>query len=108
MDEATAKLMAERDIWLSSQPFLAEDEESTPFPPGSQERAKKMMVVAGTDTVYAMAKKYKLKTAWGTDVLFDAAQAAHQGAMLTRMVRWFTVAEAVRAAKRVNCAMRTL
>lgn len=101
MDEATAKLMAEHDIWLSTQPFT-DDEESNPFPPGSPQHAKKMKVVTGTDNVYALAKKYHLKTAWGSDVLFDAAQAARQGAFLTRMTRWYTPAEALRMATSVN------
>ena len=38
MDEATAKLIAERGIWLSIQPFP--DELANAFPPGSQQRAK--------------------------------------------------------------------
>jgi hypothetical protein len=36
----------------------------------------------GTDTAYALAKKYKLKTAWGTNTLFDAKLATRQGAQL--------------------------
>src|SRR5579864_235576 len=90
MDDASAKLMAERGIWLSTQPFTTEDEESNPFPPGSPQYAKKMQVAAGTDNVYALAKIYHLKIAWGSDILFDAAQTVHQGAVLTRMVRWYT------------------
>lgn len=101
MDDATAKLMADRGIWLSTQPFTADDE-SNPFPPGSQQRAKKDRVAAGTDHVYALAKTYNLKTAWGSDVLFDAAQASRQGAILTRMVRWYTPAKALRMATSVN------
>jgi protein TonB len=38
MDEPTAKLIAERGIWLSTQAFP--DEMADAFPPGSQERAK--------------------------------------------------------------------
>jgi imidazolonepropionase-like amidohydrolase len=101
MDEATAKLMAEKGIWLSTQPF-SDDEDSNPFPPGSDQRAKKLQVVAGTDTVYALAKKYKLKTAFGTDILFDARQAARQGAELAKLVRWYTPAEALKMATSVN------
>jgi len=101
MDEATAKLMAERGVWLSTQPFTG-DEESNPFPPGSDQYAKKMKVAAGTENVYALAKKYNLKTAWGSDVLFDAAQADRQGAILTRMTRWYTSAEALKMATSVN------
>ena len=47
MDEATAKLIAEKGIWLSTQPFP--DEMADAFPPGSQERAKAFEVFAGTD-----------------------------------------------------------
>ena len=38
MDEAAAKLIAERGVWLSTQPFP--DEMANAFPPGSQEHAK--------------------------------------------------------------------
>jgi imidazolonepropionase-like amidohydrolase len=99
MDEATAKLLAEHDTWLSTQPFTGD---GNPFPPGSPEYAKKMQVVAGTDNVYALAKKYHLKTAWGSDVLFDPAGTANQGAILTRLLRWYTPAEALRMATSVN------
>ena len=68
MDELTAKLIAERGIWLSTQAFP--DEMADAFPEGSQERAKAFEVFAGTDKTIALAKKYKLKTAFGTDVLF--------------------------------------
>ena len=47
MDQATAKLMAEKNIWLSIQPFL-DDKDLPPFPEGSFQRAKLMEVVAGT------------------------------------------------------------
>ena len=42
MDEPTAKLIAERGIWLSTQPFP--DEMADAFPPGSAERAKALEV----------------------------------------------------------------
>ena len=101
MDDATAQMMAQSNIWLSTQPFT-EDEGSNPFPPGTQQHAKKTQVVAATDNVYALAKKYNLKTAWGSDILFDAAQTASQGAVLTRMIRWYTPAEALRMATSAN------
>ncbi len=50
MDEATAKLMAEKGVWLSMQPFP--DELADAFPPGSLERAKAREVFAGTDRTY--------------------------------------------------------
>jgi imidazolonepropionase-like amidohydrolase len=66
MDEATAKVMADRDIWLSIQPFP--DEIADACPEGSEERAKAQEVLAATNTAYELAKRYKLKTAFGTDV----------------------------------------
>ncbi len=59
-----AKLIAEKGIWLSTQPFP--DEIANSFPVGSQEQAKALEVLAGTDRTYKLAKKYHLKTAFGT------------------------------------------
>jgi imidazolonepropionase-like amidohydrolase len=107
MDEPTAKLMAEKGIWLSTQPF-SDDEASNPFPPGSEQRVKKTQVASGTDIAYTLAKKYRIKTAFGTDILFDAKQAAHQGAWLTRLTRWYTPAEALAMGTSANAALLTL
>lgn len=101
MDEATAKLMAEKDIWLSIQPFL-DDEDANPHPEGSESRKKQLEMSSGTDTAYGFAKKYKLKTAWGTDTLFDAKLAARQGAQLAKMVRWYSPAEVLVMATQTN------
>jgi imidazolonepropionase-like amidohydrolase len=101
MDEATARLMAEKGIWLSTQPFL-EDEDMIPLPPGSSEQAKQMEVISGTDKVYALAKKYKIKTAFGTDTLFSKALADRQGAQLAKLVRWYTPAEVLAMATSTN------
>src|SRR5262249_61597938 len=73
MDESTAKLIAEKGIWLSTQPFP--EELGNAFPRGSQEWQKFQEVFAGTNTVYGLAKKYKLKTAFGTDIIFAPALA---------------------------------
>ena len=77
MDEATAKLIAEKGVWLSMQAFP--DELAKAFPPGSFEREKAMEVFAGTDKTFKLAKKYKIKTAWGTDILFSAQLARRHG-----------------------------
>src|SRR5262245_12872391 len=77
MDEASAKLMAERGIWLSMQLFP--EDLANAFPPGSFEREKFSEVFAGTDETYTLAKKYKIKTAFGTDILFSAQLARRHG-----------------------------
>lgn len=99
MDEPTAKLMADKGIWLSTQPFL--DLEAAAAL-GPQEQEKMMQVVTGTDKVYELAKKYKIKTAFGTDILFSKTLAKQQGRMLATMKRWYTPAEALIMATSTN------
>jgi imidazolonepropionase-like amidohydrolase len=101
MDEETARLMAEKGIWLSTQPFV-DDPDAVQFPPGSEQAAKKKAVSTGTDSVYAFAKEHGIRTAFGTDILFSPALASRQGAWLTRMVRWYTPAEALAMATSEN------
>jgi imidazolonepropionase-like amidohydrolase len=72
------------------------------FPPGSFERQKAEEVFAGNHNAYTLAKKYRLKTAWGTDVLFSAALAAQQGAILASLTRWYTPAETLAMATGTN------
>jgi imidazolonepropionase-like amidohydrolase len=104
MDDATAKIMADKGVWASLQPFL-DDEDVTPFPANSPNRAKQIQMTAGTDTAYGLAKKYKLKTAWGTDTLFDAKLATRQGAQLAKMTRWYTPGEVLHTATGVNAQL---
>src|SRR5262245_42624555 len=99
MDEASARLMAEKGIWLSTQPFV-DLAGAAALPPQNQERMRQ--VVAGTDRVYALAKQYKIKTAFGTDVLFSQALAARQGKSLVDLARWYTPAEALIMATSIN------
>src|SRR6187551_3357788 len=102
MDDATARLMAEKGIWLSTQPFL---DVSAASGLGPAEQAKLRQVVTGTDTVYALAKKYGIKTAFGTDVLFAPALAERQGAMLVSLTRWYKPAEALIMATSTNAEL---
>lgn len=106
MDEATAKLIAEKGVWLSTQAFP--DELAEAFPPGSFEREKAMEVFAGTDKTFTLAKKYKIKTAWGTDILFSPRLAPRQGELLTKLTRWYTPAETLAMATGTNAQLLTL
>jgi len=106
MDEATAKLIADRGVWLSIQPFP--DELGDAFPPGSQQRAKASEVFAGMDVAYRLARKYKLKTAWGTDIIFSPGLARRQGELLVKLEGWYTPAEALVMATRTNAELLTM
>ncbi|OLL30299.1 hydrolase [Burkholderia sp. SRS-W-2-2016] len=107
MDENTAKLLADEGIWISLQPFL-DDEDAIFFPAGSPSRLKQIEMSNGTDTAYALAKKYGLKTAWGTDTLFDAKLATRQGAQLAKMTRWYEPADVLTMATRINAELLAL
>jgi imidazolonepropionase-like amidohydrolase len=106
MDEATAQLMAEKDIWLSMQPIP--EALVLGFPVGSVQREKAEEVFAGIGTTYELAKKYNLKTAWGSDVLFSPALAQQQGAILASTAEWYTPAEVLIMATSTNAELLTL
>ena len=108
MDEETAKLMAEKGIWLSTQPFLDEEGEGGAQQLGASEQAKMKQVIEGTDNVYRLAKKYHLKTAFGTDILFSAREAEQQGNRLAALIRWYTPAEALVMATSANAELLAL
>jgi imidazolonepropionase-like amidohydrolase len=104
VDEATVKLMAEKGIWWSLQPFM-DDEDAVPFPEGSDSRRKYLEMVAGTDNAFKLAKKYNIKTAIGTDVLFDPKLAKRQGAQFAKLVKWYTPFEVLKMATSGNASL---
>ena len=106
MDEPTAKLIADNGIWLSIQAFP--DEMAEAFPPGSFERAKATEVFAGTDATFRLAKKYKIKTAWGTDILFSPQLARRHGELLAKLVQWYTPADTLVMATGTNAQLLAL
>jgi imidazolonepropionase-like amidohydrolase len=106
MDEETAQLIAEKGIWLSLQPLP--EALRLGFPEGSVQREGADAVFPGIGRTYELAKKYDIKTAWGTDVLFSQALAQQQGAILASLIRWYTPAEALVMATSTNAEMLAL
>jgi imidazolonepropionase-like amidohydrolase len=106
IDDATAALLAERGVWWSLQPFLADDNAS-PLPDAAR-RAKALEVYAGTDRAYALARQHGIKVAWGSDLLFDPTLASKQGEQLAKLTRWFTPAEVLKMATADNAALLAL
>ena len=102
-DEATAAMIAEKGAWWSLQPFL-DDEDANPMH-DPRSRQKQLLVNAGTDTAYELARKHSIKLAWGTDTLFDAQLNRRQGAQLAKLTRWFTPAETLRMATSGNAEL---
>jgi imidazolonepropionase-like amidohydrolase len=117
------------------QPFLDEEDASPLENPASQKKA--LEVFARTDNAYKLARKYNVKTAfgttepeiraaaeaadnWGTYVTvhaytprairqavaaggtFCSTRTTRQGAILAKMVRWYTPAEVLKTATADN------
>jgi imidazolonepropionase-like amidohydrolase len=107
LDEPTIKLLAERGIWLSLQPFL-EDEDAIPTAPGSDNERKYKQVAEGTDRAYKLAKQYRVKTAFGTDIQFNPKAIERQSFYLPKLIKWYTPAEALKMATSTNAELLAL
>lgn len=105
MDETTAKMMAEQGVWLSLQPFL-DDELANPK--DESMRIKQLQVIAGTDNAYRLARKYNVKTAWGSDILFSSKLASMHTKQITRLLKWYTPAEILKMVTADNAALLAL
>ncbi|MGN6307686.1 MAG: amidohydrolase family protein [Mesorhizobium sp.] len=94
VDEDTAKLIADSDAWWSLQPFLNdEDSNEKPTP---EARAKQQQVAEGTVQAVEWSRKYNVKVALGTDILFSPKGTATQGKQLVKFARWYDNADVLR------------
>ncbi len=106
IDEPTVKLMADKGIWWSLQPLL-DDEDMPPMDPATRKSA--LEVFAGTDNAYRLARKYKVKVAFGADILFSPRVAGtRHGAQLTKLLRWYPPAEVLKMATADNGELMAL
>jgi imidazolonepropionase-like amidohydrolase len=105
MDEATARLMAENDVWLSFQPFT-DDGYAPPLAPANMARLQE--VWTGTERAISLSKQYNIKMAWGTDILFSPTGGIRQGAELAKMGTWYRTAEVLRMATSTNAELLKL
>lgn len=103
LDEATMKLLGERGVWLSLQTL-----EEAPASAPEATRVKKHTVVEGTDNAFKWAKKYKVKLAWGTDLMFVPAQMKNQNTDIIKLKQWMTSAEALKLVTHDNAQLLAL
>jgi imidazolonepropionase-like amidohydrolase len=105
MDERTARLMADRGVWLSTQPFLSADDVAPQSGPGAE---RSQQAFANTPRVYEFVRRFGIKTAWGSDILFTPALTPRQNVLLTHLGNWYTNAEVLRAATSANAELLAL
>jgi len=108
MSEDTAKLMAEKGIWLSTQAqVLNVPEEQLAFlSPASM--VKYRMVKEGLDNQMKYAKKHGLKMAFGTDLFGNRQNFDDSVKEFSARLKWFTSAEILKQATSVNAELLEL
>ncbi len=108
MTEETAKLMAEKGIWLSTQAqVLNVPEEDLAFL--SPAMLKKFYTVKeGLDTQMKYAKKYGLKIALGTDIFGTRQNFESTVKELSARLPWFTSTEILKQATSGNAELLEL
>jgi len=95
IDDATAKLCAEKDVVISTQVLVFRL--GAELPGMSDENRRKMeQVRAGQDNLMRLIKKYGLKTGFGTDLVFGSY--TRLGEEFTARREYFTPAEILRQA----------
>ena len=104
IDEATMELIAKKEIWLSMQPFTLGDNQF----PTKEQQEKHALVVQGTDQTYQLAKKYKVKLAWGTDLLFNPANTKNQNQGILKLQKWFSNFEILKMVTHDNAELLAL
>lgn len=102
IDDETARMIAEKGAWLSTQPFLTKDDAGSQTGPGAE---RVLQLFAGTPRLYEMIRKYGIKTAWGSDALFSAELSQRQNIMLTHLAKWYSNAEILRIATSGNAEL---
>jgi imidazolonepropionase-like amidohydrolase len=103
LDEETVKLLAEKGVWLSLQAL----DPAPPTAPAAT-RAKKQMVIDGTDNAFKWALKYEVKLAWGTDFLFAPANNKNQTADILKLKQWMPAAQVLKLVTHDNAQLLAL
>jgi imidazolonepropionase-like amidohydrolase len=101
--DKTLKLMAKKGVWLDPQPFFEGDLEF----PDADRRAKFKQVTDAPGSLYLRAKKYGVKLAFGSDLLFNPPS-ENQGAQLARLGTWFSPYEVLKIGTSQNAELLEL
>jgi imidazolonepropionase-like amidohydrolase len=102
IDEPTMKLIADQGIFLSTNIVVYEAP-----PPGISERqrAKFIQVQQATDAMMKLAKKYRVKLGFGTDLIYGLPNMARQNREFSLRSRWFSPVEILRQATSGNAQL---
>jgi imidazolonepropionase-like amidohydrolase len=103
ISEDTAKLIAKKGAYLSTQTGLFMEE--APADWSADQRAKQKAARDGLDALFVMAKKYKIKISLGSDFVADTNLKKKQAYELTNRLAWFSPAEILTQATANNAEL---
>ncbi|MER7771081.1 amidohydrolase family protein [Kitasatospora sp. NPDC096140] len=101
VDESTIRYLAEKGVWLSTQPFEVDDHHYA-----SPDSARKNREVCeGVARTFGWALRHGVRLAFGTDLVFDPAKADRQIDMLVRLGHHLSPVEALKLATSGNAEL---
>lgn len=103
LDEETMHMIAENDIWLSTQVLRASTPDMDPL-----RLEKRKPVIEGQAQMWPLAKELGVKIAWGTDFLFEPLLNVEQNRNMLLLLEWFTPAETLRIVTHDNAQLLAL
>ena len=103
-DEDTVAMLAEREVWLSTQPFAEHDHSF--LNPASAEKNRE--ICGGTPHIYEWARKHGVKLAWGTDLLFEPEKVGLQSEMMARLGEYMSNVDALKIVTSGNAELLRL
>jgi imidazolonepropionase-like amidohydrolase len=103
LDRETLALMAEREVWLSTQTLRASTPDMDP-----NRREKRKPVIEGQARMWPMARELGLNIAWGTDFLFEPALNAQQNRFIVLLREWFEPFEILKLLTHDNARLLAL
>jgi imidazolonepropionase-like amidohydrolase len=96
LTEETLRLMAKKGVWLSPQAYLFQMTPEALNIMGTPAEAKMRQVNEDSDLVMKLAKKYKVKVAWGTDLFGPLEKQALQPLEFRSRSKYFSNFEILR------------
>ncbi|MFN3757214.1 MAG: amidohydrolase family protein [Flavobacterium sp.] len=103
LDASTLKLLKRNGVWLSGQNLV----DDTPDMDALR-REKRKPVIEGQKKIWPLAKKMKIKMAWGTDFLFEPWLNDEQNTYLLKLKTWFTPYEILKMVTHDNAQLLAL
>ena len=105
LQEKTLKLMAKKGVWFSPQAYLSAMTPEELKITGTPAEPKMRKVNEESEMVMKLAKKYKVKVAWGTDLFGPLEKQAKQPLEFRARKRYFSNYEILRQATSGNAEL---